>query len=447
MVVFVSKAAPIAQRDTAEIANVWANGDTIVTTSPLGRTFTVTIGSLITTAQVAQTYKEAFNGETLNDTAASVDVNPQKYGEFNELTATVSGSTVTISTNDSLRGWPFTVTSINETTAGTGTLTHNAAATAAVSPWDISLDANWDTGTAPVSTDDILFDGRGSHALFGVDQSAIDPASIVFDSTWDKFGGLPPINMNNPSYPFLEYRPRWVQYGGTPANFSVTIGHGSGAGTSRLWLDVGDAVATFNVFKTSSRERVGIPAVVLAGSGENALNHYRGDVGGGLFGKAFHLATIRQHYLTNPRSDALLQLGAAFQTSGTPDYKFLGGQALLEAGSGTTLLEAIGAIVSLRGGTYTTVHSKRNDASGIDGLVLFENAAALTNLECFPGGVADFSGNQTGKTLTTCKLHEGSSFIDPRSTIAFSAANGIEYVGSPSKTKVVRAHGEKWRLV
>jgi len=120
----------VPQVDTVTIANTWAQNDTIQLVIG-SSTVTVTIGTLTTTAQVATTLQQAWENLTLTDGSASVS--PAEGGQLNietsQITATVSGSVVTLTSG--IAGQSFTLV-VTETTAGDGTAVE-AVATAASS--------------------------------------------------------------------------------------------------------------------------------------------------------------------------------------------------------------------------------------------------------------------------------------------------------------------------
>ena len=110
-----------AHVDEITVADTWAASDTV--TLAIGSdSFVVTIGSLTTTAQVATTLKQAWENETLTDTAAAVlpTDGAQGFTIPAEITATVASSVVTL-THDS-NGHKFTLV-VTEVTAGDGTAT------------------------------------------------------------------------------------------------------------------------------------------------------------------------------------------------------------------------------------------------------------------------------------------------------------------------------------
>ena len=68
---WLGNAIDIAQKNTVTIANTWATSDTATLTIN-GKSLVVTIGSLVTTAQVATTIQQAVEGISFTDTTASV---------------------------------------------------------------------------------------------------------------------------------------------------------------------------------------------------------------------------------------------------------------------------------------------------------------------------------------------------------------------------------------
>ena len=120
------------QIDTITIADTWAQNDT-VTIDVGGTEVVVTIGTLVTTTQVATTIKQAWMNETLTDSAASYtpDNGGQEKAITSRLTATNLLTTGAASAVVELRSQKdtiaFTMTA-TEVTAGDGSAT--AATTA-----------------------------------------------------------------------------------------------------------------------------------------------------------------------------------------------------------------------------------------------------------------------------------------------------------------------------
>src|SRR3972149_4873907 len=94
---WLGRAGAVAEVNTITIALTWAAGDTITVTIN-AKDLLVTIGTLVTTAQVATTLKQAWEGETFTDTTATVRPagGGPDFTEYAEITATVSGSVGTL---------------------------------------------------------------------------------------------------------------------------------------------------------------------------------------------------------------------------------------------------------------------------------------------------------------------------------------------------------------
>src|SRR5690242_10836660 len=112
------------QINTLTIANTWAAADT-VTLSIDNVDFVVTIGTLVTTAQVATTIYQALSGTAFTDTTATSTIPPGDTGaslipQFSEFTATNTTASVVHLTGNgtgALAGRPFTITVSGDGTA------------------------------------------------------------------------------------------------------------------------------------------------------------------------------------------------------------------------------------------------------------------------------------------------------------------------------------------
>lgn len=123
----------VSQVDTVTIANTWAQNDTIQLVIG-STTIIVTIGTLTSTAQVATTLRQAWEGLAFTDSSASVS--PAEGGQLNietsQITATIDALTpLVVDLTSGIAGEAFTLV-VTETTAGSGTAVE-ATATAASS--------------------------------------------------------------------------------------------------------------------------------------------------------------------------------------------------------------------------------------------------------------------------------------------------------------------------
>jgi hypothetical protein len=427
---YLGHAAGVKQVDTITIANTWAQGDTITLTID-NIDVVVTIGTLVTTAQVATTLKQAFNGETLTDTAASYTPNSgiQTIGQFTEMVATVSSSVVSLTANTA--GKPFTL-SVTETTAGDGTATE-ATATAATGKYHLNNVDNLSGNTAVADNDVLVFDFGSIGPQHGL-TAACQPLTVIIKQAFTGLIGLPEQNIDNPSYHYADYRtPRSMLFDDNTATSSYHIGEGEGQGSSRIRIDGGAGAWKAYIHNSGSRELTGVPCILLAGTNaSNELNNYNGDVGIAYYaGQSCTLTSLRNG--NGPSSSAKTYCG-----------------------TGATLSSCT---VAMSGGTLTT-----NSALGtvnMTGGEAFHQIGAVTTLNVWGGrwhqrngstittltvgnGVFDKSANSEPLTITNAvQLFKGARIYDPLGTITFSA--GIKLNGCTWKdVEVILANGKTY---
>jgi hypothetical protein len=389
---WVGNAAAIKDVWTITVANTWATSDTATVTID-GIDLVITIGSLVTTAQVATTIKEAFNGPTLTDTTATVS--PSGGGvsipQFAELTATVSGSVVTITANTA--GVPHTI-SATESTAGSGTAT-GAHAITATGPnyWDNA--DNWAAGSVPVSTDAVRID-RPVSILYGLDQNAVTLASLTIGERFtgsSAYIGLPFRNANG----YEEYRETYLKISAT----ALTIRGASG----RCKINVGTAQTAADIFTSGTANETGRAAIQFLGThASNVLNVFGGTVGvADNDGEAATVATLRVTGGTVSCGTGAT-LTTVVKTGGT-----------LTVRSSTTTLTNNAGTLNIYGGTQTLVHH-------MVGTLTVDGTTTITTLR--QGGGTVTSGPNV--TLTTVDKFAGT----------LTAAAGIGTLTSQGTTTV-----------
>lgn len=336
---WLGNAVAIKDKWTITVANTWAAADTGTVTIN-GKDLIVTIGSLVTTAQVAATIKEAWESGAFTDTTASCT--PSGGGtsipEMAELTATVSGSTVILTADTA--GVPHTI-SVSEVTAGTGTLAI-AHTTTATGPnyWD-NVD-NWDTGAVPVSTDTVYVD-RPVSILYGIDQNAVTLAVMIITArfTSSAYIGLPVRNTNG----YDEYREKCLKISITAF---TTYGN-----SGRIKINFGTAQNTSHVYATGSTADTDRGALQLLGThASNAINVYGGDVSiATALGEVATFATVKQ-------TGGTLETGAGVTLTNVTNT----GGTLTVASSTTTLLHEAGTL-TVNGGTQTALTALAGDVT------------------------------------------------------------------------------------
>lgn len=391
---WLGRAQAVAQVDTVTIAGTWANGDTVTLTIN-AKSLVVTVGDSVTTAEVATTIKEAWQNETLTDTAASYTPGDggQDIVEHAEITATVSGSVVTL-THDTA-GVPFTL-SVTETTAGSGTATETTATTATGPNFADNVD-NWDTGSLPVATDDVFFDNSAVSVLYALEAfSGVAFASVTIDASYTGTIGLPSQNAAG----YVEYRATYFQVGAT----TITIGRGRGQGSNRIKIDNEASQATI-VVESTGPATGDMEAFLWKGTNiNNSLEVHEGTVGVAVFGG--ETATIS----TLLNTSGTVRLGAGVTV--TTITNRVGN---LELYSDVTTLTSDGGSV-LVGGDATVMTVNLDN-----GRLEYESSGTITTANI--GSTFDVAGDASARTITNCVLQPGGQIIDPLQTITFT--NGI----------------------
>lgn len=393
------KAQAIAQVDTVTIALTWAQNDTITLTINT-KSIVVTIGTLTSTAQVATTLKEAWEGETLTDTSASVSPSGGKsdISEHNEITATVSGSVVSF-THDTA-GVPYTMT-VTEATAGDGTATE-ATATSATGPNFWSNADNWDTGSVPVSTDDVYFDNSAVSVLYGLDQSAVTLTSLTIARSYTGEIGLPKQNAAG----YVEYRDDYLQISAT----TITIGRGDGTGSPRMKIDCGSVATTVNVESTGTSIETGIEALLWKGTNvANVIDVQDGDVGIAIHGgEAANLATLRCNTGNIRCGDGVVFAGGATVDNEAATLALFSDVTTINTFSGQTTVGGTADVTTL------TING---------GTVFYDSNGTVTTLTVGGTGinsVLDCSRDNRAMTVTNGTIELNGDIIDPQRRVTYS---------------------------
>ncbi len=230
---WVGGATLIRQVSTITVANTWAPGDT-ANVIVNGRTLTVTVASA-TTAGVAAELVAAINASSKTEglfLTETRNIGGQEIPEFTDFEATLSGSTVILtSTRDD--GQPFTAT-VSETTAGTGTLAI-AATVVPTGPHHADNAKNWLSGALPANDDSWEYLPGAPAMKYGLSYFRTNTLAFHFKRTTDyeEEIGLPATN--EAGYP--EYRTRFLQLYDAAGAKDITFvagANGGGGGITRL---------------------------------------------------------------------------------------------------------------------------------------------------------------------------------------------------------------------
>ena len=279
---FSPNAAARKAQYTLTIAGTWLAGETV--TIPIGgNSIVVTIGSLVTTAQVATTIAQAWESSAFTDTTASVV--PQGGGvsmaEFSAMTATASASVVTIVGD--VAGVSHVISAVTETSvSGTATLANTVVATG---PQFADNVLNWIEGSIPITGDDVVVNGPFK-ILYGFAAfAAVVPASLTIgerctDATQI---GLPFLNAAG----VIEYR-------GTELTISPTIINVRGA-AGLVKINCAAAVFTANIYASGATRETGFSPIQLRGTNiANVVNAFGGNVSVAARGETAVVVTARQ---------------------------------------------------------------------------------------------------------------------------------------------------------
>lgn len=400
-------AVAINQVTTFTITGVWAADDT-ATLSINSRDLTVTIGSNVTTTDVATLLKEAVNSAIPSDSNASISPSGKAASipEFSDIEATSNAAVLTLTAKTA--GIPFTITG-SESTAGTGAVGSPTEATSATGPYHWDNADNWAEGSVPVATDDVVFDGDSGDVKYGLGQSAVTLTTLTISEGYSSQIGLPEINQDLVGQEYPEYRSTELAIGATTVRVDA-----SGSGLMRV--DFGSVQTTVNVDNTGPAAQDGTPNLTIKGThASNEVNVNRGVVGiAYLPGDTATVATLRAGYIENPAGDANVRVGSG-ATLTTIDQS---GGVLQTESAATTFTQTDGES-TLLAGAHTTLNLD-------GGACRYRSTGTITTVNVGNGAELDFSRDQRSRTVTNCNVYAGAAIQDPQKTVTWS--NGLDLV-------------------
>lgn len=394
--VWQGSARAVAQVNTFVFAGTWEADDVIRVSFSNGKRYDFTAGSTVI-ATVLSTL--VTNWLALDDS---------DYPEFAEITPTANATTLTCTA--ATPGKPFTVTltpleanlgaADAQTIEGAGTATTGTAATVSSGPNDWSTAANWSGGAIPADADDIRIENSAVSILYGLAQSAVEPATFNVAASFTGTIGLPRTNIDAASY--VEYRDLYLQLGPVAAS----IGYGEGPGSGRIKLDCTSDQTALTVYSTGAAIEPGVPAFLWKGThASNVVEVQAGDVGIAVFaGETATILTLQIAGNSKVWGGAGLTLTTLKQDAEATDVFF--------EGTGTTLTLTKGKL-SVKGGNITTL---TNNA----GTVYYLGAGTIGTYKGGDGSTLDCTKDLTTRTITTTNLFKGATINDPFGTIVFT---------------------------
>lgn len=396
------KAQAIPSIWTNTIALTWALNDTITLTLN-NKSMVITIGTLITTAQVATTLQQAFEGAAFTDSSASVAPVRGKAAipEMAELTATVSGSAVTFAA--SVAGVSIIGFTSTQVTAGDGTSTQTETQTATGPNFYDNID-NFSLGSLPAAGEDIFVDNTVVSILYGLDASSVALLSFTQAQNFRGDIGLPERNGNG----YEEYRGKYLQIDAA----TMLLGNGAGTGSRRIKIDSGSATANaITVENTGAPAEQGLPAVLWKGTNAgNSLEVHAGQVGiAAIGGESATLANVLLAGGNVEFGDGVTTISILTNRSATVSLRSDVTTFISSGGVVTIFGDAAFAIIICNGGNVDYRSSGTIDALFLGG----------------PGGTLDCANDNTGRTITDTTLSAGGRINDPLQTITYT--NGIQW--------------------
>lgn len=420
------------QLDTLLISGAGAANDTLTLTID-NVDFAITVGGTTTTAGIAQTVKEAFNGEALADTTASATVGTSDRGaqfipQFSEFTATLSGSTITFTGNGTgaLAGKPITMAG---TKSGTVTITYTANATTPTSQYHANQADNYSTNVVPANDDTLIFDAGNIDMRYQL-SLGVQLAALKKFMSYSGNVGLPEYNIDNAAKQYHEYRNTYLVTNNNTVTCRGDLELGSGKGSRRFKWDYGAGRTDVYVYGKAERLESGVPCILLKGShASNTLTNLAGDVGLAFFlGETAVYAAIASG--DGPQSDAQTYCGVGCTLATVR----LNGGSIQTNSAVTTATAYSGTWDHYGGSTIATL-----DLLGKAATWRPHAACTVTNATIY--GKLDLS--EAGGTVTFTNLvqfYEGAELYDPDGRAVFSAGYKIN---CPSdKFKVTRPPGD-----
>lgn len=408
-------ALPVAQKETITIGGTWVAADTLTVTCN-GRALTLTIGTTVTTTQIATELAAALGStSTALGTGYSVTDRGPNIAEFRDF---VSGETVPAASGSTVvligrtKGKPFTITVSKSSTSGT---VSTSTTTAASGPNFFNVAANWSGSSVPVDSDDIVFDSGSVDVLYGLAQSAVSPQSITITMGYTGRIGLAETNTDDSAYPYVEYRDKYLALGTSSDGVTqaLTIGGGDGQGSSRIKIDSGSGQCQLVVLNSGIGEEQGVPAILWKGTHvSNTLTISKGSLGVSFYaGESAAIATTKIGYRTNQAGDSTVVIGSGVTLT-----------TVEQTGGSLTTSSAV-TTMTLSGGSWRHVSGVAVTVTITGGYCSYESTGTLTTL-VQSGGELDFRTNQRARTVTNCDLFAGAIFRDPAGTVTFT--NGID---------------------
>ena len=366
-----------------------------------GETYTLTINDKdVTYTAAASTNTDVWNG--LQAAWEGSDV-----PEHVEAIATVDSGVVLTSRTE---GQPFTV-SASATGGITSTVT---ATTAATGPNFFDDDANWEDGSAPSGSDDLLFADSDVDLLYNI-EPALAFGDVTVERSFTGRIGLARTSDNG----YNEYRDRYLKFASAVV---LEIGTGSGNGSNRLLFDCNNQDMTVDIFHSGSGEsEAEAPIQILDSSTSSTIGVYGGEVSLESTTTSRGCASL---VVVSPDTADVSATVSVDEDLTIGTVTVSGSQANLKHyGAATSVTVESGAVFEcLRAATCPTV----TVADG--GVCYWDSSSNLsTDLFVYSGGTCSFNRRKETRTVADAELHAQGTILDRFATVTWT--DGVEVVG------------------
>jgi hypothetical protein len=387
-----------------------------------GTTYFYVVTATNSNGETTKSNQQSYAATTLNPTAVLTwavvpgaagykvyrSTTSNTYGATSLLATIGSGATVTYNDTGTATGAGQPPGSNGASSTATFVL---STPTASSGPNDVSVPANYSTGSLPVNGDSLYIQNTASSLLYGLSAlSGVTLTLLVIDSTFTGTIGLPQWN----TLGYWEYRPLYFQVGAT--TFNVLPGPGGGSGFKQI--NLGSVQTTANVADVGTPGQQGRPALTLLGThAANVLNLTQGNVGSAIDpGDVSTWVTVNIGYQSSQPNDVTLLLGSGCTlTTINQDGGNLTYQSAL-----TTYLGYAGKCKVL--GTAATTILNAQSA-----MVSYQSSGTVTTATAGASGTIDCSPDPRGRIFTNTTIY--GELIDPDHTVTHtnpvSCPNGI----------------------
>ena len=435
---FLGVDTPIPQVDTITISGVWAAADTVTVEVDGAGQLICTVDSASLT-DVGNAIVYMLTGTGTLPTGYKVTATGAEIGEYQQFSSVeLNTATNVVTITGAADGRPFSLT-VTETTAGSGTASETTA-TMPTGPHDFNVAKNWSGGAVPVDGDEIIFDSRMQNDLrYNISQPTITPDRIEYTRDCTKNVGLEETNTTaNPNYPFYESLTTHLTMGEVGLSMTVNIGvSGPEVGANRMgWIKLNTNLAdvTGTIDQTRTRTNSAAPVSLQGASSSTTWHFNRGDIDIAVQeDQTFSVNTVNVGYIDSQASDVRLQIGSG-SSNAILFWNQTGGQVTTQTAIGTSNID--GGTINYRAASgATTIQRLRN------AVLNWENAGTISNIIAWENAVIDASRDSKSRTLTDFTMNAGSTFLDPRDSVALT--DGIEIPGDLNDVTIRKRVNQK----